>query len=262
MFKDFSKTNRIGYPENYYTSLWSPRFGANYQFGVGPTQHVLRAVAERHLTTHLISQPLLMSAEVAGFPWAIDATTGSEVRQAGGAWEAQWDSKTFTTLRLNALRVATPTFAFGVDQPFWLTWKRYQASLVLNRILTTSLGLSLGVLGKRVVPDLSFGPDSNLQSYSELNGFVGLAYLSRQGWLARVTPLLVQQFGKIPGHQADNPFVIMNLTLGREFPNKWGFALFEVQNLFNRQPFYSLEPRRDIEFPTNRRFLFRLGLYF
>jgi len=261
LFKTFQK-DALGLPGTFYTSMWSPRFGANYQFGVGTTQHVLRAVAERHLTTHLISQPLLMSAEVAGFPWAIDATTGSEVRQAGGAWEAQWDSKTFTTLRLNALRVATPTFAFGVDQPFWLTWKRYQASLVLNRILTTSLGLSLGVLGKRVVPDLSFGPDSNLQSYSELNGFVGLAYLSRQGWLARVTPLLVQQFGKIPGHQADNPFVIMNLTLGREFPNKWGFALFEVQNLFNRQPFYSLEPRRDIEFPTNRRFLFRLGLYF
>jgi len=265
LFKTFQK-DALGLPGTFYTSMWSPRFGANYQFGVGTTQHVLRAFAERHLTTHLISQPLLVPSEIAGFPWAIDATTGSEVRQAGAAWEAQWDSKTFTTLRLNALRVATPTFNNplpGIEiPPSYLTWKRYQASLVLNRILTTSLGLSLGVLGKRVVPDLSFEGDYNLRSYSELNGFVGLAYLSRQGWLARVTPLLVQQFGKISGHQADNPFVIMNLTLGREFPNKWGFALFEIQNLFNRQPFYSLEPRRDIEFPTNRRFLFRLGLYF
>jgi hypothetical protein len=140
------------------------------------------------------------------------------------------------------------------------TWKRYQASLVLNRILTTSLGLSAGVMGKRIVPDLSFGPD--LQDYSEFNAFLGLAYRHRDGWLARVRPLLIQQFGKIPGHTADNPFVILNLALGREFPNKWGFALFEVQNLFNRQVFYSLEPRRAIEFSNDRRFLFRLALYF
>ncbi len=264
LFKTFQK-DPLGFPGNVYHSIWSPRFGANVQFGVGNTQHVLRAAVERHLTTHLISQPLLVPAEVASFPWAIDATTGSEVRQAGAAWETQWDSKTFTTLRLNALRVSTPTFLFGDDHPFYLTWKRYQASLVLNRILATSLGLSLGVMGKRLVPDLAFqqeGAPPVIQDFNEIDAFLSLAYLNRQGWLARITPLLVQQFGKITGHQADNPFVIMNLTLGREFPNKWGFALFEVQNLFNRQPFYSLEPRRDIEFPTGRRFLFRLGLYF
>jgi hypothetical protein len=73
---------------------------------------------------------------------------------------------------------------------------------------------------------------------------------------------LVQQYGNVTGHKADNPFVILNLTLGREFPNKSGFALFEIQNLFNRRPFYSLEPFRDLEFANQRRFLFRLGLYF
>jgi len=116
------------------------------------------------------------------------------------------------------------------------------------------------VMGKRVIPDYIFTP--SLESYSELNAYVGLAYLHPQGWLARIRPLLMQQFGKIPGHQADNPFVIMNFTLGREFPNKRGFALFELQNLFNRQPFYSLEPRRDLDFPMKRRYLFRLGLFF
>ena len=75
-------------------------------------------------------------------------------------------------------------------------------------------------------------------------------------------PLLVQQYGDITGHKADNPFVILNLTLGREFPNKRGFALFEFQNLLNRRPFYSLGPDRDLEFSNQRRFLFRLGLYF
>jgi len=181
------------------------------------------------------------------------------------AWEAQWNPRTFTALRLNALRVAEPDFITDdndpdINHPIWRNWKRYQASLVLNRIFTTSLGLSLGVMGKRVVPDLSYGPE--LQAYSEFNAFLGLAYMHPQGWLARVKPLLVQQYGKIPGHTADTPFVIVNLTLGREFPNKRGFALFEVQNLFNRQPFYSLEPFRDLEFSNQRRFLFRLGLYF
>ncbi len=110
------------------------------------------------------------------------------------------------------------------------------------------------------MPDLSYQP--TLESYSEFDAFLGLAFLSRQGWLARIRPLLVQQFGKISGHQAANPFVIVNLTLGREFPNKRGFALFQIQNLFNRTPFYSLEPNRAIEFSTDRRFIFRLGLYF
>ncbi len=264
LWKDFQKDPREGFNSNIYTSMWSPRFGANYMFRIGETQHVLRAVAERHLTTHLNNQGVLVPAEIAGFPWAIAATTGSEVRQAGGAWEAQWNNKTFTALRLNALRVATPEFATntrGVDERIYLGWKRYQASLVLNRILLPSLGVSLGVLGKRVIPDLAFTA-LPLESYSELNAFLGLGYMHPQGWLARVTPLLVQQYGKIQGHASDNPFVILNLTLGREFPNKRGFALFEIQNLFNRQVFYSLEPSRTVEFNNARRFIFRLALYF
>jgi tetratricopeptide (TPR) repeat protein len=262
LFKSFQK-DPVGDQQTIYNSMWSPRFGANYQFSLGGTQHVLRAMAERHLTNHLRSQPLLVPSEIASFPWAIDAQSGAEVRQVGTAWEAQWDSKTFTALRLNAMRVATPTFdPENFTIPITQNWKRYQASLVLNRILTTSLGLSVGVMGKRVIPDLSYEASDGLQSYSEFNAFIGLAYMNRQGWLGRIKPLLIQQFGKIPGHEADNPFVIMNLTLGREFPNKWGFALFEVQNLFNRQIFYSVEPRRLLEFPNERRFLFRLGLYF
>ncbi|MBM4294471.1 MAG: tetratricopeptide repeat protein [Deltaproteobacteria bacterium] len=265
LFKTFQK-DAAGFPGTFYQSVWSPRFGANFQFGVGNTQHVLRAVAERHLTSHLAVQPILLPSEVAGFPWAIDSPSGSDVRQAGFAWEAHWDPKTFSTLRLNALRISTPFFANpwpGIPgDPFWQTWKRYQGSLVLNRILTTSLGLSLGVAGKRIVPDLSFQFSDNLQDFWELNTFFSLSYLHHTGWLARITPLLVTQFGKIIGHEAYNPFVIMNLTLGREFPDKRGFALFEVQNLFNRTPFYSLEPRRDPEFPSQRRFMFRLGFYF
>ena len=263
--KDFNKAVRPFFQGNIYNSSWNPRFGVNYQFGIDGTQHVLRAALGRYLNTHLITQPLLVPAETAGFLWAIDSGSGTEIRQAGAAWEAQWNAKTFTVLRLNALRLSTPTFFTddtGFDQPVWQTWKRYQASFVLNRILFTSLGLSLGVMGKRVIPDLSYEATDGLRGFSELNAFIGLAYLHPQGWLARIRPFLVQQYGDITGHKADNPFVIFNLSLGREFPNKRGFALLEFQNLFNRRPFYSLEPARDLEFSNQRRFLFRLGLYF
>jgi tetratricopeptide (TPR) repeat protein len=264
--KDFNKAVRPYFQGNIYNSSWNPRFGVNYQFGVEGTQHVLRAALGRYLNTHLITQPLLVPAETAGFPWAIDSGSGTEIRQAGAAWEAQWNAKTFTALRLNAMRLSTPTFftdeVTGFDQPMWQTWKRYQASLVLNRILLSSLGLSLGFMGKRVIPDLSYEATDGLRGFSEFNAFIGIAYLHPQGWLVRIRPLLVQQYGDITGHKADNPFVIFNLTLGREFPNKRGFALCEFQNLFNRRPFYSMEPARDLEFANQRRFLFRLGLYF
>ena len=262
LWKDFNNGVRYLYSENIYTSLWSPRLGINYQFGINGTQHVLRGVVGRSLNTHHITQPLLVPAETAGFPWFIDYGSGTEMRQAGAAWEAQWNPLTFTVLRLNALRLSVPTF-MGFNLPTWQTWQRYQASFVLNRILASYLGLSAGVLGKRFVPDLSYEfDDPILRSFYEMNAYLGLAYLHPQGWLARVKPILVQQFGQIQDHQADNPFVILNLTLGREFPNKRGFALLEFQNLFNRRPFYSLEPNRNLEFANQRRFLFRLGFYF
>jgi tetratricopeptide (TPR) repeat protein len=269
LFKDLNKTVSPYFQRNIYQSMWSPRFGINYQFGIDGTQHVLRAAVGRYLNTHLITQPLLVPAETASFPWAIDSRSGTEIRQAGAAWETQWNVKTFTVLRLNALRLSTPTFVLndtGFDQSIWQTWKRYQVSFVLNRILATSLGLSFGVMGKRVIPDLSYESVNtvvgNLRGFSEFNAFMGLAYLHPRGWLARVRPLLVQQYGDITGHKADNPFVILNLTLGREFPGKRGFALFEIDNVFNHRPFYSLEPFRDLEFSNQRRFLFRIGLYF
>lgn len=265
LFKDFFKGVSEGYQTNIYRSTWSPSVGANYQFEVNGSQHVLRGVVGRWLNTHFVYLPLLLPSETAGFPWTIDTFPGAELRQAGASWEAQWNPKTFTVLRLNALRVSTPTFfpdANFNEFSMWQTWQRYQGSLVLNRILTSSLGLSAGLMGKRVIPDLSYEASGNLRAFTEINAFAGLAYLHPEGWLARVKALLVQQYGQIQGHQADNPFVILNLTLGREFPQKRGFALVEFQNLFNRKPFYSLEPYRDLEFVNQRRFMFRLGLYF
>ena len=230
LFKDFNKAVIPFFQQNIYTSLWSPRFGANYQFGVNGTQHVLRAALGRYLNTHLITQPLLVPAETASFPWAIDSWLryGDPPGRGclGGPVELpdlhHLAPERPAAFHPHLLHMTTTT---GLDHPMWQTWKRYQASFVLNRILFTSLGLSLGVMGKRVIPDLSYAADG-LESYSEFNAFIGLAYLHPQGWLARIRPLLVQQYGKITGHTADNPFVILNLTVGPGFPQQARFRPF------------------------------------
>ncbi len=261
LVKDFLKGVRFGYQENIYRSSWNPSLGISYQFRANGTLHVLSGMVGRSLNTHLITQPLLLPALVAGFPWALDTQVGAEMRQSGASWEAQWDSRTFTVLRLQALRIATPTFDSDTALPICRTWRRYAASVVVNRILAGSLGLSAGFLGKRVLPDGSY-EDEGLKAFTEINAFLGLAYLHQQGWLARLKPMIIQQYGNNPGHQADSPAVLLNLTLGREFPQKRGFALVEVQNVFNRRPFYALEPYRDLEFANQRRFLVRVGLFF
>ena len=60
------------------------------------------------MNTQFFTQPLLVPGETAGFPFAIDSLSGTEIRQAGGSWEAQWNPKTFTVLRLGALRLVHP----------------------------------------------------------------------------------------------------------------------------------------------------------
>ena len=235
LFKDLFKGLSQGFQTNIYRSMWSPSLGVNYQFELNGSLHVLRGVVGRWLNTHFVYLPLLLPSETAGFPWTIDTFPGTELRQAGVSWEAQWNPLTFTVLRLNALRVSTPTFftdntsANFNEFPTYQTWQRYQASLVLNRILLSSLGLSAGIMGKRVIPDLSFNDfrfDSlfKLQAFSEINAFIGLAYMHPQGWLARIKPLLVTQFGNMEGHKADNPFVILNLTAGPGIPQQTRFC--------------------------------------
>jgi len=262
LFKDFIKnpsdknTSSFDFTSgNIYTSRWNPRFGLNYLFKTGQTQHTLRLAAFQASAPHFF-QPILVPSDVAGFPSVIDAGVGSEIRSVGGAWEAQWGPKTFSTLRLDALRLTTPVLD-GLDNKSWSQFKRYQASLTLNRILLPSLGLSLGVKAKRVIPDLSFQPD--LLDYSEIDYTLGLSYLHRDGWLAGVKTTLMQQFLK---DRADNLFGLVNLRVGRELPRKRGLVTFEVDNLLNRRFVYILEPNRDQEFFPSRMYIFRAALYF
>jgi hypothetical protein len=257
LFKDFSKNPRTGFPDSISTSLWSPRLGINYQIN---GQHTFRLALQRYLNTHYTFQAILIPSELAGFPWIIDTEDGAEVRQAGCAWEAQWNPRTFSVLRFDALRTATPQFENDgnlVPIRTWSGWKRYQGSLTFNRILSPAWGLAGGILGKRVVPDLSL--QDEVQDYWEFDPFLRLAYLHKNGWLGRLGAFLVYQ--KLQ-NRADSLFPQINLIVGKELANKRGLVSFEAENLLDRRSFYALEPLRSPEFYPARRFLFKLALYF
>jgi tetratricopeptide (TPR) repeat protein len=256
-------------------SLWSPRVGLN--FLINP-QHTLRLAVLQYVNTHLIVQPLLVPAEVAGLAWPLDSKDGAIVRQAGGSWEAQWDPKTFTVLRFEAARISTPEYFYNfiaptpMAYPAWATWRRYRASLILNRILTNALGLTLGVEGKRVFPDDSFrnpetfaivGVTEPLNPYTEVSGLCGLSFLTPRGWQGGVRTRLLYQFLK--GRDVDNLVPLVSLRFGKELANKRGLVLLEVDNLVNRHYHYLIEPRRIFvpnEFFPARRIIGKVQLWF
>jgi tetratricopeptide (TPR) repeat protein len=260
VFKDFAKVSRGGIPNPLSNSVWSPRAGISYQINAN---HTLRLAAARVLNSHIFLNPLLLPAEIAGFPWVFTSSRGALVRLAGVAWEAQWDPKTFTVLRLTAHRVDTPDWDFD-GSLIWWGLKRYQASLTLNRILFPSLGLSLGVQGKRIAPDPnSFITEAlglpGLPNFTEFDAFAGLGYLHPSGWQAAIRTHLVQQRLQ---YRDNNLFALVNLRLGKEFSNKRGLVSLEIDNVLNRHFFYALEPLKDTEFYPVRRIMLKLALYF
>ncbi|MHC1724986.1 MAG: tetratricopeptide repeat protein [Syntrophobacteraceae bacterium] len=257
MFADFSSNPRAGFPDPIKTDLWSPFLGVNYQIN---SQHTLRMAVQRHLNTHFQLQQLLVPSEVAGFPWVIDSDHGAELLQAGGAWEAQWNPRTFSTVRFDAVKISSPDLDRNdLGEPFFVehSWKRYQGTVSINRILTPSTGLTLGLVCKQVLPDDSFADE--IKDYFEIDPFVRFAYLHKSGWLGRISAFLVHQDLK---DRPDNLFPQVDVLIGKELGNKRGLFSFEVENVFNERFDYALEPLRTVEFFPSRRFLFKLALYF
>jgi hypothetical protein len=267
VIKDFAKNARDTFSGDsagsFYRSMWSPVFGINWQ--VNP-KHTVRFALQRHLITHQglgWQAPILLPTDTAGFPWLISSWNGTELRQLGASWEAQWDPKTFTVLKFQAQRVSFPVFQGTIGQ--WLAWKEYQASLMLNRILAPSWGLAVGMLGKRVLTDgndIFLDGRSGSPSYdhfTELRGFFTLSFLHRTGWQGMVRTTLIQPFFK---DRADNAFALVDLKFGKEFANKRGLATIEVTNLFDRRFAHPLEPFFEPEFYAGRRILGKLAFYF
>jgi tetratricopeptide (TPR) repeat protein len=260
IFKDYTTNSRAGYAAPLSNSLWSPRLGINYQIN---GQHTLRLALQQHLSTHNFNLPAsLVPVEVASFPWAINVDDGAIVRELGFAWEAQWNSKTYSTLRLDLNRISVPQYevdASLTEYRAWWTWKRYQAAFAVNRILTPSLGLAAGISGSRFVPD----PNPILQplgkDFSEFFASLGLFYLHRTGWQGSIGTFLVKQHLK---DRADTFFGLVDLSIGKEFAKKRGLAQLTITNLFNRSFYYQKEYVTFDSFYPARRIMFKLALYF
>jgi len=90
------------------------------------------------------------------------------------------------------------------------------------------------------------------------------------GWFASIQDTVVYQDldGLSPKtfaqQQADmgDPFNLINITVGKYFADKRGFASLAITNLLNQHFFYEIEPDAFLNFSPDREVIFRVGLYF
>jgi outer membrane receptor protein involved in Fe transport len=98
------------------------------------------------------------------------------------------------------------------------------------------------------------------QDFSEFRASLGFAFVHPSGLQGGVTGTLVQQSLK---DRASNPFGLVDLRLGYEFPHKRGLATFEVANLFDRRFFLATQQINALpDLYPGRRMMFKLALYF
>jgi tetratricopeptide (TPR) repeat protein len=253
--KDIAKSSRVGFATPVYNNKWGGRFGVNYLVN---DQHTLRLALQEHVTTHFLSlSPSLIPPEVASFPWQINVDDGSQVREAGFAWEAQWTPKTFGVLRFDVHRISVPLYQVDTDlaeyRVQWM-WKRYLASYTLNQIISRYFGLSLSGWVKKIDPNFPGSHD-----YKEYAGAGQIIFWHPSGFRAG--------FGSIFGKQdltnrGDNLFGILNASMGYEFPGKRGLATLDFGNILNRHFYLQKEfVTSDTFFPA-RSIMFKLALYF
>jgi tetratricopeptide (TPR) repeat protein len=262
LIKDFAKSSRDGpFRDSLYNSQWNPILGANLFL---TPKHTVRLAYQRHMMTHAAWYAFpLIPTETAGLAWLVFAYPGSDMRNIGLAWEAEWDDRTFSVARIEANRISTPNYDdFGAR--VWQTWNTYRGTIAVNRILANPLGLTVGVVGQRVVPDLNFTAIQQtsgqpFKDFFELRGYLLLSFLHRTGWQAAAKTTFLQQYLK---DRADNTFALVDLQIGKEFAHKRGLATLEVTNLFNRRFFYALEPTFSQDLFPARRIFFKLAFYF
>jgi tetratricopeptide (TPR) repeat protein len=253
----FKETVTAPYPEGriplIYETRLNPRIGLNWYLNL---RHTLRLGWSRHLDTHQnLHQAFLQPLDTAGFARQTSSTIdGSRVELAGASWEAQWDDKTFSVLRLEMERKITPTYRLSPERFDWRN-QRNLATFILNRILTPSVGLAAGMTFMDFDDNW---PGRINYDFTEINGFARLTWVHRTGFKALVESWLIQQDLKYRG---DNLFGLVNLGLRKDFPKKRGYFLFRVDNLFNRP--FNYEPVLPLGTMTaKRRFLFALNLQF
>jgi tetratricopeptide (TPR) repeat protein len=244
------KTPNLRVDRSINNDLWSPRLGINYF--ITPKQ-VIRVGAYTALNNFNFHSSLIPS-QVAGVPYGINAFEGSEVRETGASWEAQWTNKTFTALRAGAIRVSNPFINSTTDPIVFSTWREYYTNVGLNQILTPYLGLYLGAAYKRFDSKERTDPD-----FSEINSLARLTFWHSSGVRAFLASTLIYQD---PKNRDTDLFVLADAGLGYEFPMKRGLVFLTVTNIFNRHFSYVMEPIKLDLFNASRQITLKLALYF
>jgi len=243
----------------------NPLVGIDYEIDKSNT---LRLAYQGYVNGHSLLSSSLAPSEVAGFPSQVNADDGSKVKELGFAWESQWDPKTFTVFRLTAHRIDNPQYDVSSNLIDSRT-ERFQGSFSVNRLLTSSLGLSAGIAGKLV--SLEAPPNTFLTGdFNEIAGAVALSYQHPRGWFASIRDTVVSQdLGGLSDKsaaqtQADlgNPFNLVDVTFGKYFDNKRGYAALTITNIFNQHFYYQTEPVALWSFFPDRAIMFSVGLYF
>ena len=245
---DFITSSRFGYSDSISSSTANPLIGLNYEVDKSNT---LRFAYQGYVNAHTFLSANISPSEVAGFPSQVNANDGSKVKELGFAWESQWNPLSFSVLRLLAYRIDDPLYGTGPSENSVINWRteRFQGSFSVNRLLTSSLGLSGGVSGKIVSMDIP----QNITvtgDFEEVSGNVALYYMRPSGWFASIRDTVVHQdlgglsdksFAQTRGAMG-NPSNLVDFTFGKYFANKRGYAALQINNIFNQHFLYETEP--------------------
>jgi len=271
---DFISSYRFGYPDSISSSTANPVVGLNYEIDKSNT---LRFAYQGYVSAHSSFNSSIAPSEVAGFPSMINVAgfDGSKVKELGFAWESQWNPLTFTVFRLTAYRIDDPQF---VENPNIIDWRieHFDGSFTVNRLLTSSLGLSAGVAEKIVSMAAPMGAPSEIfatGNFNEISGNAALSYMHPSGWFASIKNTVVHQHlgglsdpydTSLVQHQKElgDPFNLVDITFGKYFANKRGYAQLAITNVFNQHFCYETEEIALDQFYPDREIIFRVGLYF
>jgi len=262
---DFVTSYRFDFSDPISSTTVNPLVGIDYEIDKSNT---LRLAYQGYVNGHSLLSGSLAPSEVAGFPSQINADDGSKAKEVGFAWESQWDQKTFTVCRLTAYRIDNPQYNVYSNIIDSRT-ERLQGSFSVDRLLTSSLGLSAGVAGKLV--SLDAPPNTFVTGdFHEIDMAVALSYQHPSGWFASIKDTLVRQdLGGLSDKSAaqtqanlGNPFNLVDVTFGKYFDNKRGYAALIITNIFNQHFYYQTEPVELWSFYPDRAITFAVGIYF
>jgi tetratricopeptide (TPR) repeat protein len=270
---DFVSSSRANFPESISSDTPNGLFGLNYQIDKSNT---LRFAFESYVNGHSLLNGSIAPSEVAGFPSQVNADDGSKVKELGFAWESQWDPATFTVLRLQAHHIDNPQYDANYDvinsryDIIAVQTERFEGSFILNRLLTSSLGLSVGVAGKLVSQDAPANAPYITGDFNEVAGAVALSYMHPSGWFATIKDTVVnQELGGLSDKslaqnqaQLGDPFNLVDITFGKYFADKRGYASVQLTNIFDQHFYYQTEPVSLWSFYPDRAVMVHVGLYF